>query len=168
MPPLFGIVRASHVPTTLRTSSLSLLAECECTHPLSLLPYAIDLSEAMIDLLQTEGVPTSHRPRVHDQSEDKEDDQPTPTMDSHPTFTNSKFPPFRRAALHFLSLLIRETTKHMYDTAFGASPLPDTQMKRARATLAYLAYTDEDMVVRVMAREAGEGLAQLGRAMMGI
>jgi hypothetical protein len=130
------------------------------------LPYVIDLFEAMIDLLQIESVPAGHRSTMQDQYEEKKDDQPTPIMDSQPTSTNSKVPPLRRAALHLFSFLIKETTKQAYNSAF--IPLLDAQMKRARATLGYLASTDEDMVVRVMAREAREGLMQLWQAMMGI
>jgi hypothetical protein len=41
-------------------------------------------------------------------------------------------------------------------------------MKRARATLAYIASTDPDVIVRVMAQEAVEDLKKLGQAMIGL
>lgn len=108
----------------------------------------------MIDLLQVEAVPSSNPERI--------------SMDSESTSTNSKFPPLRRAALHFFSLLIRETTKQIYESSFGGEIFPDVFVKRARNTLSYLAATDEDNIVRVMAREAGEGLDQVVRAILGV
>jgi len=146
---------------TLRTSSLSLLAECGNTNILSLLPYSNDLSEAMVDLLQTESVPAANRGRTPPEDDPKGESQPT-TTDSQPMSINSKLPPLRRAALHFLSLLFRATAAHAHD-----SPLTQSfSMKRAKVTLAYVASTDEDMVVRVMAQEAVEELKQLGESIL--
>lgn len=50
------MVRQCDVPTALRTSALSLLATCVDTYALAMLPYVVDLSRAMVDLLQTEVV----------------------------------------------------------------------------------------------------------------
>ena len=90
------------------------------------------------------------------------------TMDTHPTVANPKFPPLRRAALHFLALLIRECTTRVYDTSFTELPISDAYVTRARTTLGYIAVTDEDIVVRAMAREAREGLGQLSNALVGL
>jgi hypothetical protein len=90
------------------------------------------------------------------------------TMDSDPTSTNSKLPSFRRAALHFLSLLFRETTRQIYESSFGDPILPDGFIRRAKTTLSYVASTDQDTLVRVMAREAGEVLEQTQRAIIGL
>ncbi|KAJ6539322.1 hypothetical protein B0H19DRAFT_961303 [Mycena capillaripes] len=149
VPPLFHVVRSSQVPTTLRTSALSLLAECENTCPLALIPYVTDLSEAMVDLLQIESSTTI----------------PTESEDANPISANSKLPPFRRAALHFLGLLIRETTRQIYDSSL--IEFSSRLLKRIRTTLAYVSATDGDRVVRVMAREAVEGLSELEEAMVG-
>ncbi|KAJ7744466.1 hypothetical protein DFH07DRAFT_963690 [Mycena maculata] len=149
VPPLFHVVRSSQVPTTLRTSALSLLAECENTCPLALTPYATDLSEAMIDLLQIESTPNT----------------PAESEDSNPTSADSKLPSFRRAALHFLGLLIRETTREIYDSPH--TEFSGRLLKRIRTTLTYVSATDGDMVVRVMAREAVEALSELEEARMG-
>jgi hypothetical protein len=46
--------------------------------------------------------------------------------------------------------------------------VPGAYLTRARATLGYVASTDEDAVVRIMAREAGEGLGQLSNALVGL
>jgi len=143
VPPLFQIVRSSQVPMTLRTSALSLLAECENTCPAALIPYITDLAEAMVDLLQIESTSTT----------------PTESSDSDPTSKNSKQPPFRRAALHFLGLLIRETSKQIY-----VSSRPEFSgrlLKRIKTTLTYVSMTDGDTIVRVMAREVVENLSEL-------
>ncbi|KAG5646622.1 hypothetical protein DXG03_002926 [Asterophora parasitica] len=173
VPPLFKILSLRNIPTVLRTSSLSLLSECESTSPLAMLPYVTDLAEAMIDILQIETVPAKPKPKSSSDADatPKEGDEaqkPKPTMDSEPTSTNTKFPPLRRAALHFLSLMIRETTKHIYDSSFGRSVFSDAFMRRAKATLGYVASTDDDNIVRVMAREAGEGLVEMNQAVMGL
>ncbi|KAF5387644.1 hypothetical protein D9615_000386 [Tricholomella constricta] len=163
VPPLFKILRLRHIPTVLRTSSLSLLSDCESVGPLAMLPYVTDLAEAMIDILQIETVPA--RPESSATPEDAKDQ--LPTMDSEPTSTNPKFPPLRRAALNFLSLLIRETTKQIYDSSFGRSVFSDDFMRRGKTTLSYVASTDDDNVVRVMAREAVEGLNEMNQAIFG-
>ena len=120
-----------------------------------MLPYSEDLASAIIDLLQVETVPSRKDNDTAEQA----------TMDSDPTSTNSKFPPFRRAALHFLSLFFRETTKQVYESG---SILPDIFIRRAKIVLSYVASTDQDAVVRIMAREASEGLEQIKLAMIGL
>jgi hypothetical protein len=156
VPPIFNVVRSPHVPTTLRTSSLSLMADCGHTNALSLLPYRRDLFEGMIDLLQVEGASAQTSEGAPGKVEEG-------TMDAQPMSTNSKSPPLRRAALHFLSRLLRATAGSIEST----SPAPMFSMKRARATLAYIAATDPDMIVRVMAQEAVEDLKKLGQAIIG-
>ncbi|KAI0663236.1 hypothetical protein C8Q70DRAFT_501309 [Cubamyces menziesii] len=177
IPPLFRVIRASHFPTVLRTSAISLLAQCVKTNALAVLPYAIELSDAMIDLLQVESVPAARRkpsPRSDaeadaDESAGKTAGQPPGTMDSQPTSTNSKFPPLRRAALHFLTLLTHACTTRVYETGNADGLLfPPGILKRAKATLGYIAATDADDVVRVMAREAVEALDQLAEAIVGL
>ncbi|KAI9001411.1 hypothetical protein BD414DRAFT_519479 [Trametes punicea] len=178
IPPLFQVIRASHFPTVLRTSAISLLAQCVKTNALAVLPYAVELADAMIDLLQVESVSAAQRkppPRsdseVNAQEGGKEPPQPpqTVTMDSQPTSTNSKFPPLRRAALHFLSLLANACTTRVYEAGSADWLLfPPDLLKRAKTTLGYIAATDADDVVRVMAREAAEGLDQLAEAILGL
>lgn len=168
VPPLSATVRASHFPTTMRTSALSLLAQCAKTNSLALLPYTPDLAAAMIDLLQLESVSAQAAPRAGEEKDPQENQAAPRTMDSEPTSTNTKLPPLRRAALHFLSLLIRACTTQIYESTGGHhSVLPASFVKRAKNTLGYVAATDEDAVVRVMARETNEGLEQLANALMG-
>ncbi|KAH9483052.1 Transport and Golgi organization protein 6-like protein [Psilocybe cubensis] len=179
VPPLFATVRASDVPTTLRTSSLSLLADCVDTYPLAMLPYLEDLCQAMVHLLQIESLPLRETEKKKTKSENGDEGQkeqepsppPPPTMDSDPTSRNSKFPPLRRAALHFLSLLIRSATKLVYDDTdinSAAAFFSKDVIRRLSLTLGYISVTDQDDVVRVMAREAKENLEGLQRAAFGI
>jgi hypothetical protein len=163
VPPLFRIVRAPHISTTLRISALSLLAESEKTHPLALMHYVEDFFEAMVDLLQVESVST--RPgRDPPHVEGSSGETAAPDMD--PTSMNSKLPALRRAALHFLALIIRAFTAQLYD---GRRPhFRSTVVARARTTVSYLAFTDDDTVVRVMAREVTELLDDLERALVGL
>lgn len=182
VPRLFAVVRSSDIPTTLRTSSLSLLSTCVNTFSLAMLPYVEDLSTAMIDLLQIESVPSAHdqKPGIktptnsrENDSEPLEDSEPTEelqTMDSNPTSKDSKFPPLRRAAIHFLSLLIQAATRQLYDhPGTDISVIfPRILLDRLKVTLGYISSTDTDNVVRLMAREATEGLKQLQQAVLEI
>lgn len=139
----------------------------------------------MVDLLQVETVPAPPRREraAPEQAPDGEREDkafedgaaPSPpavvpeTMDAEPTSKNTKFPPLRRAALHFLTLLIQACTERLYDSgANDALAFPARLLRRAKTTLGYVAATDADGIVRVMAREAQEGLEQLGEAMVGV
>jgi hypothetical protein len=167
------------------------------TNALALLPYAADLFGGMVDLLQLESVPaTSIPPRKSTEPVEPDDEEtgkgsnetevegnyeedgrdkwngpssqaPPPAMDTHPTMADSKFPPLRRASLHFLALLVRACISRVYEMGPTGMLIPDVHVGRAKTTLGYVATTDDDPVVRVMAREAGEGLRQLSNALMG-
>ncbi|KAN0132796.1 hypothetical protein V8E53_009467 [Lactarius tabidus] len=165
---LFALVRSSHLPTTIRTSSLSLLATCADTADLALLPYAHDLTNAMLDLLQVEGNASA---RAADADPPPTDAETAASMDSEPTAADARFPPFRRASLHFLGVLVRAYTQRASpSSSSGNIPLNDDDfpVRRATATLGYVAATDADAVVRVMAREVGEAVRALERARVGI
>ena len=182
VPRLFAVVRSSDIPTTLRTSSLSLLSTCINTFPLATLPYVEDLSTAMIDLLQIESVPLAHdhKPNIKtpnnpiesgsESLEDSELTEELQTMDSNPTSKNSKFPPLRRAAIHFLSLVVQAATRQLYDQPGTDISMifPRILLDRLKITLGYISSSDADDVVRLMAREATEGLKQLQQAVLEI
>lgn len=179
VPRLFAVVRSSDIPTALRTSSLSLLSTCVNTFPLAMLPYVEDLSTATIDLLQIESVPFAHdhkpniKTPINPRENDSEDSEPTEdlqTMDSNPTSKNPKFPPLRRAAIHFLSLLIQAATRQLYDRPGTDISVifPRILFDRLKVTLGYISSSDVDNVVRLMAREATEGLKQLQQAVLEI
>jgi hypothetical protein len=165
IPPLFNIVRSPQVPTILRTSALALLGECENTYSLSLLPYVNDLFETMIDILQVECVAITPRVRTdHTPAGDERKEQTEEAITI--STSNSKFPSLRRAALHFLSLVIRATTARLYDSRGTGEATYDISTQRARTVLTYASSVDEDIVVRVMAREALEALEQMQQAVV--
>jgi hypothetical protein len=183
VPPLFGLIRGSHLPTTLRTSSLSLLATIADTTDIALLPYAHDLTNAMLDLLQIEGAHASvqaqrtYSPSSTDANPSSGSQPTTPplaSMDSQPTAADTKFPPFRRASLHFLGVLVRAYTRRAYSSldhsasVGGATPAGDFPTRRATTTLGYVAATDPDAVVRVMAREVVDAVHALERGLVGL
>ncbi len=176
-------MRTSDVPTVLRTSAISLLAQCVKTNALAVLPYMADLADAMVDLLQIESVAAAPRKPTPRSEGDFEEEKGTAdqeetaseqtsaslTMDSQPTATNTKFPPLRRAALHFLSLLIQACTNRVYETGDAEGlMLSPSLMKRMRTTLGYVAATDADDVVRVMTREVVEAVNELAEAVLGV
>ncbi|KAF9451696.1 hypothetical protein P691DRAFT_723445 [Macrolepiota fuliginosa MF-IS2] len=174
VPPLFKLVRTQGIPTTLRTSAVSLLGECINTYPLAVLSYIEDLAGAMIDLLQTESVPIKPRiakdkdKKLVDELEEEDTEKQPETMDNAPTSINAKLPPLRRAALHFLGLLVKETTRYTYESPSTNVLLPQGLILRALVTLEYVASTDEDNVVRVMAREVKQALGDLQNARLGL
>lgn len=98
------------------------------------------------------------------------------SMDSQPTAVNSKLPPLRRSALHFLALIVRSLIARVYDADSADTDarsvlgldLPSTALSRALTVLKYVAATDADDVVRVMAREAAELLEQLRQLLLGV
>jgi hypothetical protein len=182
IPPLFALVRSSHLPTALRTSSLSLLAMIADTSDLALLPYTHDITHAMLDLLQIEGARASAQGQQHSASPTDANDpnlpsQPlTASMDSQPTTADPTLPPFRRASLHFLGILVRAYTRRAYagvssdpgSSGSGNPSLDEFPVRRAVTTLGYIAATDADAVVRVMAGEVGDAVHTLERALVGI
>jgi len=86
-------------------------------------------------------------------------------MDTHPTAANSKFPLLRRPALHFLALLVRAYTMRAYS---GRGSVGSAPVQRAKDTLGYIAVTDVDSIVRIMALEVCEAIVGLERAMVGL
>ena len=181
VPPLSAVVRGSNIPTQLRTSSLALLADCVNTYPLAMLPYVEDISQSLVDLLQTETAPLkrnqlhsafSDAPDANHAPPDHNNKQNTETnliLDSDLLLTNSKSPSLCRAALHFLSILITASTKLMYEeTTINPKIFPRDMFHRLSITVGYISSTDEDNVVRVMARETKENLEQLQRAVFGL
>jgi len=85
-----------------------------------------------------------------------------------PAEANAKFPPLRRSALHFLSLLLRSLTRHAHEEDGAALEIDGAVLKRGSTILIYVAGTDCDEVVRVMAREATELIDELRKAILGL
>lgn len=136
VPPLITLFRSIYVPTTLRTSALSLLALCADVAPDAILPWSGELTSAVVDLLQVESVPAP--PKTPDSTPlkpppmSKQSEAPTKKSQSNgkssasaqrhayedsvpPLSKNAKVPSFRRAALHFLALFIRARLSRAYD-----------------------------------------------------
>lgn len=181
VPPLFAVIRGSNIPTQLRTSSLALLADCVNTYPLAMLPYVEDISQSLVDLLQTETAPLKRRqlqpassdaPDANHAPPDRNNKQNAETnliLDSNFLLTNPKSASLRRAALHFLSILITASTKLVYEeTTINPNFFPRDMFQRLSITVGYVSSTDEDNIVRVMARETKEKLEQLQRAVFGL
>lgn len=135
-----------------------------------MLRYINDLATGMIDLFQVEMVSTVQSSPKKDgdggtgKAEQRESAE---VLDSKPTAIDPKLPPLRRAALHFWTTLLNQLTLAMYDGTV-VERLPAALLRRAKVTLGYIASTDEDSIVRVMAREANEAIDQLNKAMLGI
>ncbi|KAF8915866.1 hypothetical protein CPB85DRAFT_1217291 [Mucidula mucida] len=150
VPHLMRMVSSKQLPTTLKTSAVGLLGECAGTYLLALGSYWDDLIGGMLDLLQVE-------------TSTAEEEDAAKGMDANPT-KKDKFPPLRRAALHFMGLLVKETTRAVYDGE-NVFVMDAPSMRRAKLTLGYLATTDGDGIVKVMAREVNEALADLETAL---
>jgi len=138
----------------------------------------------MLDLLQIEGAHALAQSRAQAQEQQQQPPAsssmpthvdhdspsalpPTVDMDSHPTTADAKFPPFRRASLHFLGVLVRAYTRRAYDSS-SSGISGEFPVRRATVTLGYVVATDADPVVRVMAREVVEAVDTLDRALVGL
>ena len=165
VPRLILVFCSSYAPTVLRTSAVSLLTQCVKTSMVSVLGYINDLAASMIDFLQVKMAPAVRSPPPDGTR--KAEHGATEALDSKPTAVDPKLPPLRRAALHFWTLLLQELTRATYDDTV-VERLPTTLLRRAKVTLGYIASTDEDGIVRVMAREANEAIDQLNKATLGI
>ncbi|KAG8218849.1 hypothetical protein J3R82DRAFT_4528 [Butyriboletus roseoflavus] len=156
VPRLISVFCSSYAPTVLRTSAVSLLTQCVKTSTVSVLRYINDLATSMIDFLQVDMFPSDGDGGTRK----AEEPGATEALDS-------KLPPLRRAALHFWTSLLHQLTHATYDGTV-MERLPATLLRRAKVTLGYIASTDEDGIVRVMAREANEAIDQLNKATLGI
>ena len=190
---MLRIFRSRHVPAMLRASSLSILALCADTSSIAILPWSDELAEAVVDVVQIESVPfTSDRPSTtRPQPKDAADDKPATTNtavttatssglayeDSFPALaTTAKTPIFRRAALHFLVLLLRAAILRVYNnnsaSADGVRPIRFESFspalgERMATVVQYVHATDQDGVVRAQAGECVELVEQLRAARLG-
>jgi hypothetical protein len=212
LPPLLSLLREPRAPVILRTSAISLLSECVNTCARVVERYTEEIAEGTLDLVLVEMTVTTPIPRPKAKVNEKRmemntevsttqaEPEPAPTprsqperppdpLDMSPLSAFPKVPALRRAALHFLALLVRALTQEAYERGVGSwsgiqirdiygrqtgantsyeGGLPREFMRRARTVLEYIAAVDEDAVVRVMAREVGEGLEGLEKALVGL
>ena len=89
-------------------------------------------------------------------------------MDSDPLQKDAKLSPLRRSAIHFLTVLVKVFLHQVYES--GASGVRENlfSTQRGLTTLRYIATTDADNTVRVLAAEGADLLAQLRRAILGV
>ncbi|KAG2128313.1 uncharacterized protein EDB93DRAFT_1109074 [Suillus bovinus] len=213
LPHLLSLLRQPRAPVILRTSAISLLSECINTCARVVERYTEEIAEGMLDLVLVEMTMATPIPRPKAKVKQKRPETdaavdtevaepvsvPTPQyqpdrspdpLDISPLTASSKVPALRRAALHFLALLVRLLTQEAYERGGGSwsgvqirgisggqkgaymsyegGPLSQEFMRRACTVLEYLAAVDEDTIVRVMAREVREGLDGLEKALVGL
>ncbi|KAG2118781.1 uncharacterized protein F5147DRAFT_602591, partial [Suillus discolor] len=211
--PLLSLLREPRAPVILRTSAISLLSECINTCARVVERYTKETAEGMLDLVLVEmtvATPIPHpKAKVNEKimktdvgistEQAESESSPTPRsqperppdpLDISPLSVSSKIPALRRAALHFLALLVRVLTQEAYErggsswsgvqirgiydgqtrayTSYEGGPLSQEFMRRACTVLEYIATVDEDTIVRVMAREVVEGLKGLEKAWVGL
>lgn len=213
LPPLLSLLREPRAPVILRTSAISLLSECINTCARVVERYTKETAEGMLDLVLVEmtvatpiphpkakvnekrmktdvGVSTEQAESESSPTPRSQSERPPDALDISPLSISSKIPALRRAALHFLGLLVRVLTQEAYErggsswsgvqirgiydgqtgtyTPYEEGPLSQEFMRRACTVLEYIAAVDEDTIVRVMAREVGEGVKGLEKALVGL
>jgi len=89
-------------------------------------------------------------------------------IDWDPLQKDAKLSPLRRSAIHLLTVLVRGLLHQVHES--GASSVRGNlfSVQRGLTTLRYIATTDADNTVRVLAAEGADLLAQLRREMLGI
>lgn len=152
----------------LRSSALSILAQCVEMSPAALTPWTDDLLSGMLDILQIESVratPLSRKAR--DEARAQTDKEKTDAeIDASPQSADSKLPPLRRSALLCFALIVRSIIAGVYE---GSSHVQRGGLwNRARTLLEYVRITDSDSLVRVQAAETLALVKQLGRAELGL
>ncbi|KAF8524594.1 hypothetical protein BU17DRAFT_74714 [Hysterangium stoloniferum] len=149
IPPLLTILQSSHLPTTLRSSALSILAQCVATNALALNAYMEALWDTCIELIQLESVAAkcdkkrAKEPDTVPQVTTEGDEGSLPEtskpstrqldlMDTNPTTVDSKAAPLRRSALHLFSQVLRANIKRLYDAAPDFTSLPQVTLDAGR------------------------------------
>lgn len=181
VPRLIRVFPQSHLPTVLRSSSLSILGVCVDTDYRALLPWANDLLGAALDLLQIESVAAKPRPKqpVTEAEDEMEDGQKA--LEAEPTKSrDGKHPVLRRAALVFVGLLLDAVAKdvseaktpsassreiHILPMSASSSSagrsfvaIKPYLMQKTQTVLGYIRSTDMDSLVT---HQAGEALSIL-------
>ncbi|KAG8763585.1 hypothetical protein FRC11_001154 [Ceratobasidium sp. 423] len=167
IPPVFRVVRAQALPTVLRSSALSILAQCVETSPVSVTAWTDDILSGMLDILQLESmqaVPLSRKAR--EETRRQEVPKLDSVVDSKPQEVDSKLPPLRRSALLCFALVMRSMVEGVYE---GNHPAQLGNLRsKAVTVLDYLRITDSDPIVRTQAAETLSLVRQLGRAELGL
>jgi hypothetical protein len=152
----------------LRSSALSILAQCVETSPAALTPWTDDILSGMLDILQIESVRAAPLTRKagEEARSNNERTAADEVVDVRPQDVDSKLPPLRRSALLCFALVVRSTIAGVYE---GSGHVQRGGLwNKARTLLDYARVTDEDSVVRVQAAETLALVKQLGRAELGL
>ncbi len=89
-------------------------------------------------------------------------------MDADPLRKDAKLSPLRRSAIHLLTVLVKVLLDQVYESGVSGVHGDSFSAQRGLTTLRYIATTDADNTVRVLAAEGVDLLAQLRRAMLGV
>ena len=89
-------------------------------------------------------------------------------MDEDPLRKDAKLSPLRRSAIHLLTALVKGLLDQVYESGVSDVHRDSFSAQRGLTTLRYIATTDADNTVRVLAAEAVDLLAQLRRAVLSI
>ncbi|KIM25905.1 hypothetical protein M408DRAFT_25799 [Serendipita vermifera MAFF 305830] len=179
LPAILATIRDSSLPTTLRTSAISLASRCVETAPLAMSRYTAELSGAMVDILELEHT-VAIEPRNRDErqetvggveskSDTEQEDEGghnrrrrqrqgeagDEATDANPVGVNPKLSPLRRSAIHLLGAILRGGGD------YGLTGFP---ARRAGNVLRYLSVHDADNVVNAMAVEVVSLLGEVARA----
>ena len=139
----------------------------------------------MLDLLQLETVSSVEKRTDETSTPQEDDDHPQDAsssyitskhivqagdieMDMDPLQKGAKLSPLRRSALHLLTVLVKGLLHEVYES--GALGVRGNlfSAQRGLTTLRYIATTDADNTVRVLAAEGAELLAHLRRAVVSV
>jgi len=89
-------------------------------------------------------------------------------MDSDPLQSDAKLSPLRRSAIHLLTVLVKVLLDQVHESGVSGVHGSVFSAERGLITLRYIATTDADNTVRVLAAEAADLLGQLRWAMLGV
>ena len=89
-------------------------------------------------------------------------------MDADPLRKDAKLSPLRRSAIHLLTVLVKVLLDRVYESGVSGVHGDSFSVQRGLTTLRYIATTDADNTVRVLAAEGVDLLAQLRRDMFSV
>lgn len=134
IPRLVKVFPNVHLPTVIRSSSLSILATCAETDWRALVPWSNDLVKSCLDLIRVESVTDTgheHGNRSRQTEGDEKDHQigrEAITVQAQ----DPKHPALRRSALVFLGLLFDALSKAVDESLVGHQPTSTTAASSIR------------------------------------
>jgi hypothetical protein len=189
VPVILTTIRDNTLPTTLRTSAVSVASQCIDISPLAMAKYSAELSNAMLDILELEhSLLVESKDRRAQPKADVDTAETDKSMngagagnrrqgqlgdlltDEDPTAINPKLSPLRRSAIHLLTSIIRHFLQQASERPGhgGDGIMRDFPVRRSGVILRYLSINDADAVVNAMASEAVSMLHEVGRLRLGV